>query len=136
MPGGADPLLDLVTRLLEAHGLFVYGTLMPGHERWSVIEDCVTNPMEVRVAGRLWDTGFGYPAARFEPESTAAIEGVAFDVPPARAEDLARRLLVIEGDLFDARLVRTAAGRSMTAFEWNGSTVGMRELDGRWVDSQ
>lgn len=120
MPGFADPVLDLVTRMLEAHGLFVYGTLRPGEQRWGAIEDLVVSGIETSVPGRIWDTGLGFPAAAFDAACDEMVPGVRFDVPGDGAEDLARRLLAIEGDLYDARLVADASGRHVTAFEWRG----------------
>ena len=45
--------------------LFVYGTLMPGHLRWPMLAGRATAWGEVSVPGQLWDTGAGWPAARF-----------------------------------------------------------------------
>jgi gamma-glutamylcyclotransferase (GGCT)/AIG2-like uncharacterized protein YtfP len=49
------------------HLLFVYGTLLPGEERWPILEPFVVGPgAPDSVAGTLYDTGEGYPAASFE----------------------------------------------------------------------
>ena len=49
------------------HLLFVYGTLLPGEERWELLEPFVVGPGSPdSVAGTLYDTGEGYPAASFE----------------------------------------------------------------------
>lgn len=46
--------------------LFVYGTLLPGDERWPMLSPFVVDEgWEDRVSGELFDTGLGYPAARF-----------------------------------------------------------------------
>lgn len=43
--------------------LFVYGTLMPGHERWPLLaEYVVADPVAATVAGYLRDSGHGWPA--------------------------------------------------------------------------
>ena len=47
------------------HRVFVYGTFIPGDVRWPLIADEVMVARRARVAGRLYDTGRGYPAARF-----------------------------------------------------------------------
>jgi gamma-glutamylcyclotransferase (GGCT)/AIG2-like uncharacterized protein YtfP len=47
--------------------LFVYGTLMPGHLRWSMLAGVSRGPAVAGWApGTLYDTGQGWPAARFE----------------------------------------------------------------------
>jgi gamma-glutamylcyclotransferase (GGCT)/AIG2-like uncharacterized protein YtfP len=45
--------------------LFVYGTLMPGRLRWGLLEAVAVSTRPDTVAGRLYDTGAGWPAARF-----------------------------------------------------------------------
>ena len=46
--------------------MFVYGTLRPGDVRWSFLEPWVVGTgVDDAVAGRLFDTGLGYPAAVF-----------------------------------------------------------------------
>ncbi|MEI2422358.1 hypothetical protein V6O07_18910, partial [Arthrospira platensis SPKY2] len=47
--------------------LFAYGTLLPGDERWPLLSPFVVDEGWVdRVPGELFDTGLGYPAARFD----------------------------------------------------------------------
>jgi gamma-glutamylcyclotransferase (GGCT)/AIG2-like uncharacterized protein YtfP len=54
----------------EPDVLFVYGTLRPGESRWSHLAPFVVDRGWVdRVDGRLYDTGRGYPAARFGGEA-------------------------------------------------------------------
>ncbi len=145
MPPGADPMLDLLTRMVEAHGLFVYGTLAPKQQRWGLIEDLVGPPERCAVAGRLFDTGWGYPAALFDaaasplgpgPELVSGAPLVAgWRVEPleGRAEELAHLALAVEGDLYVPKLVRTTGGATAAAFEWLTATTGMVELpDGEW----
>ena len=45
--------------------LFVYGTLMPGHLRWPMLEPHAIDHGQARVPGTLYDTGNGWPAAAF-----------------------------------------------------------------------
>ena len=43
--------------------LFVYGTLQPGHPAWPLLAGhTVGRPRRATVAGRVCDTGLGYPA--------------------------------------------------------------------------
>jgi gamma-glutamylcyclotransferase (GGCT)/AIG2-like uncharacterized protein YtfP len=45
--------------------LFVYGTLRPDASHWRMLEPHVAGePRPARLRGRLFDTGFGYPALR------------------------------------------------------------------------
>jgi gamma-glutamylcyclotransferase (GGCT)/AIG2-like uncharacterized protein YtfP len=46
-----------------ASALFVYGTLMPGHLRWNLLEARAHRHGPARVPGLLYDTGNGWPAA-------------------------------------------------------------------------
>lgn len=51
--------------------LFVYGTLMPGQPRWDLLRRYAADPgWAAHVPGLLFDTGQGYPAARFDPETS------------------------------------------------------------------
>jgi hypothetical protein len=94
-------------------GLFVYGTLMPGHLRWPLLagEAASWTPME--VAGVLYDTGSGWPAAvlrhAHEPAAAPASGAPASLVPGWHVElrgggsqVLWRRLDDVEGVSIDA----------------------------------
>ena len=49
--------------------LFVYGTLRPGEVRWRHLAPYVVGEgRAASVAGELYDTGLGYPAAMFGGE--------------------------------------------------------------------
>ena len=51
--------------------LFVYGTLRPGQERWPFLAPFVTDDgYDDAAVGALYDTGNGYPAARFDHAGT------------------------------------------------------------------
>ncbi len=51
--------------------LFVYGTLRPGDVRWSLLEPFAADEgVDDTVAGTVYDTGCGYPAAIFDGENT------------------------------------------------------------------
>ena len=55
-----------MTTPLVPDRLFVYGTLLPGEPRWHFLQQYVDDEGVVdSVAGHLFDTGCGYPAAVF-----------------------------------------------------------------------
>lgn len=62
--------------------LFVYGTLMPGHLRWPMLERWALEWGEAEVGGTLWDTGAGWPAARFASVVGDDLAGDAGEVDP------------------------------------------------------
>ena len=65
--------------------LFAYGTLLPGDVRWPLLRRFVTDEgWPDRVAGRLFDTGLGYPAAIFG--SGSLIHGRTFTLLTASLE--------------------------------------------------
>ncbi|MCK6549085.1 gamma-glutamylcyclotransferase [Myxococcota bacterium] len=77
--------------------LFVYGTLMRGEAR----HDLVASARRIEpatIAGRLWDTGRGYPALvdRSTPED-ARVHGEALTFEPAELARLLPRLDDYEG---------------------------------------
>ena len=114
--------------------MFVYGTLMPGHVRWPLVEAYVDRRRRACVPGRLFDTGSGFPAALF---------GVGHDGAPVhgwvltlRADEATAAVAVldeIEGSLYRQVRVTTADGEDAVAYEWVGSVDGLPDLDGRWT---
>lgn len=61
--------------------LFVYGTLMPGHLRWPMLEPVALGPVIAGWAlGTLYDTGLGWPSARFD-RATPDCGGASTRVP-------------------------------------------------------
>lgn len=113
--------------------LFVYGTLMPGQLRWPVLEPYSVATQLAQTAGRLWDTGSGYPAARFDP-AAGDIPGVVVRIAPDRVADVILMLDGIEGEgvLFRRVEIVTSAGPAMS-YEWLGSTDGLRSLPHGWA---
>ena len=79
------------------HLLFVYGTLLPGEERWPILEQFVARDGDREgiadaVAGVLYDTGEGYPAASFLA-GAGRVAGRVFRLDAAR---LAEALEVLD----------------------------------------
>lgn len=118
--------------------LFAYGTLLPGDVRWHVLEPFVLDDgTPDRTAGHLYDTGEGYPAARFDAEGAAAhIEGRVFRLRPERLDDALRVLDEVEGAVAgDYRRVRvtTHAGHHAWAYAYGGGLQLEPIGDGSWV---
>jgi gamma-glutamylcyclotransferase (GGCT)/AIG2-like uncharacterized protein YtfP len=116
----------------EPTQVFVYGTTQPGHVRYEFIEDFVAHTRPARVVGQLFDTGAGYPAAKFG-EGRSLIEGHLLELHPDLVDEAFRTFAEIEADLYAPVEVETVEGESATAYEWIGSTDGFELLDGVWT---
>jgi gamma-glutamylcyclotransferase (GGCT)/AIG2-like uncharacterized protein YtfP len=115
--------------------LFAYGTLLPGELRWHFLEPfAVDTGIPDRVAGRLFDTGLGYPAARFGPDGV--IHGRTFVLRPERADEALAVLDGVEGavdgDYRRARLT-TSAGLDAWGYECAGDLVLTPIESGSWL---
>jgi gamma-glutamylcyclotransferase (GGCT)/AIG2-like uncharacterized protein YtfP len=115
-----------------ATGIFVYGTLMPGEPRWPALRPFSAGWARATARGRLWDTGRGYPAARFHPTG-APIPGVLVSVSPERLGDAYAVLDGIEdeGVLYRRLAVPTSGGPAL-GYEWLGATEGLVLLPNGW----
>ena len=122
---------------MAAGRLFVYGTLMPGQPRWPALQPYVTSWRAGTAHGRMWDTGRGYPAVRFdgpgEPIGGDPIPGVVVDLAPGCVAEAVATLDRIEGEgvLYRRVEVSTSEGPAM-AYAWLGSTEGMALLATGW----
>ena len=112
--------------------LFVYGTLMPGAPLWPALEPFAVSWEPATAAGRIWDTGHGYPGVRFDPAGEA-VPGVLVLLDPARAAEAVALLDEIEeeGRLYRRVKVVTSVGPAL-AYEWLGPTEGLRVLPEGW----
>jgi gamma-glutamylcyclotransferase (GGCT)/AIG2-like uncharacterized protein YtfP len=110
--------------------VFVYGTLMPGHLRWPLIRRLVAKVEVATVPGRLYDTGQGYPAARFDDQGE--IDGWVLALHPAHRERALTALDRIEGDQYRRVDVRTLEGTAALSYEWIGALADLRPLGRRW----
>ncbi len=116
----------------EATHYFMYGTMMPGHLRYPEIDDFVGSTTRDGVAGHLFDSGAGYPAAKFDAGETE-VEGYLLRILPGEEAEAARTIAEQEGNLFRPVTVETRGGTEAIAYEWVGSTEGLEELpDGVW----
>jgi gamma-glutamylcyclotransferase (GGCT)/AIG2-like uncharacterized protein YtfP len=110
--------------------LFVYGTLQPGESRWVHLERFVTGDgVPATVAGSLYDTGLGYPAARFGTDDT--IVGRVYELVD-HAAALAH-LDDVEGavrGLYHRVVVLTHTGTPAWAYECGDEALLARHLAG------
>ena len=112
--------------------LFVYGTLMPGEPLWPTLAPYATSWEPATAAGELWDTGLGFPAVRFDATGPT-VSGMLVAIAPDVLTDALAMLDRVEdeGRLYRRVVVETSAGPAH-AYEWLGSTDGLRRLAGGW----
>jgi gamma-glutamylcyclotransferase (GGCT)/AIG2-like uncharacterized protein YtfP len=112
--------------------LFVYGTLMPGEPLWPALAPFAVAWDQGSAAGRIWDTGHGYPAGRFDLAGDT-VPGVLVSLDPLR---LAAAIALLdeveeEGRLYRRVEVATSGGPAW-AYEWLGPTAGLALLPDGW----
>jgi gamma-glutamylcyclotransferase (GGCT)/AIG2-like uncharacterized protein YtfP len=124
--------------------LFVYGTLTPGSDAWAVLEPWVTGaPEPDAVAGRLYDTGRGYPGATFlsdahdlGPGGVAhgiVVHGIVVTLARDRADAALVALDRYEGDEYERITVQTLRGLEVATYAWIAPLTGCRAVEtGRW----
>jgi gamma-glutamylcyclotransferase (GGCT)/AIG2-like uncharacterized protein YtfP len=109
---------------MAVNDLFVYGTLRFGDVRWQFLEPYVVDRgLPDVAAGRLFDTGFGYPAAIFEPKAAKGdvIIGHRYRLTPSKVEIALSALDEIESAVTGRyRRIRiiTGAGVEAWAYEY------------------
>jgi gamma-glutamylcyclotransferase (GGCT)/AIG2-like uncharacterized protein YtfP len=122
----------LTTDAVRPSAVFVYGTLMPGEERWPFIEEHVVAARQATVAGQLFDTGRGYPCALFDRPGT--IPGAVIELDPARVDELLMLLDEIEGveiGLYERVVVTTDANEPVWSYAWRDVLDGLVRIV-RW----
>lgn len=115
--------------------LFVYGTLMPGHLRWPVLEPHALSWRPAAVEGRLYDSGEGWPAAVFTAGDDL-VKGWAVDLDPAVADIVMAHLDEVEGvdqGLFRRVEVRLLDGEPVAAYELGTSPDALARIE-EWTD--
>lgn len=132
-----------VTTTSAPTALFVYGTLMPGHLRWRMLEPHVVDRRSMRVPGILYDTGNGWPAAVFRrtgPERT--IPGWVVWIRPETEARLLAELDEMEGigpepdpevDVFERIRVRIDGVSDAWAYHATSVPRHWRPIDS-WMD--
>lgn len=142
---GADALPDAIDEgwpptPFDDLDLFVYGTLMPGQERWDAIADHVDVITEATVPGTMVSTFYGWPAATFG--DGGHVHGVVLRPRgPYAAEALYEIVDRIEDvpNLFRRVTVRAEHGATrgfVATYEWNaqqGPPPGSPMASGRWT---
>jgi gamma-glutamylcyclotransferase (GGCT)/AIG2-like uncharacterized protein YtfP len=128
-----DATIDLVDPPIGQ--VFCYGTLLPGEERWGFLEPFVLSHEADQVTGRLFDTGLGYPAARFD--HIGVIHGRTFTLDPVRRDEALALLDEIEGaveGLYHRISIVTALGRRAHAYQYGGGVSNLVSIrDGNWL---
>ncbi len=99
--------------------LFVYGTLVPGASVSPVLERWTVGVAQAdAVAGLLYDTTRGYPAATFTPDAATVVHGAVVEIDPLRVDAALAALDRYEGREYARITVRTAAGIEAQAYTW------------------
>jgi gamma-glutamylcyclotransferase (GGCT)/AIG2-like uncharacterized protein YtfP len=110
--------------------------LRPGEQRWPFLEPfTIDEGDDTSVGGALYDTGHGYPAARFGADGT--INGRLYSLRPDRLEEGLALLDEVEGavvDLFRRVTVTTTSGVEAWAYEYSGTDEFRRISSGSWRD--
>lgn len=113
--------------------LFVYGTLQPGDVRWPFLAPFAADEgAPDAVAGALFDTGCGYPAAVFDPAAAGVVLGRRYRL---RADRLEAALDVLDTEESSVAggyrrvLVTTAAGVEAWAYQY-GSGLELTPIPG------
>jgi len=122
-----SPAATTSTAAADPVHVFVYGSSMPGEPRYDEIKEYVEASTRASVDGLLYDTGLGYPAAKFEPGGE--IPGFLLTLDTATADAFLREQTRLESGLFVPVTVQTRSGVAATAWEWIGATDGFPRID-------
>lgn len=109
----------------------MYGTLMPGHLRWPVLEPHALGWRPAAAEGHLYDTGEGWPAAVFVP-GPDLVRGWAVDLDPRVADVVVAHLDEVEGvarGLFRRIEVALLGGEPALAYELGPEPAGLARID-------
>ena len=115
--------------------LFVYGTLRPGDVRWHLLSPYVIGEGDDdSVAGTVYDTGRGYPAAIFGGEGT--IRGRTYRLASERRLEALAVLDAEESSVpggYTRTIVVTASGVTAWAYGY-GDGLELTEIEsGDWL---
>lgn len=100
----------------------MYGTLLPGEVRWSLLEPYVIDTGAADSApGTLYDTGLDYPAAVFGGDTV--ISGRTFAIAPALRNECLAHLDIVEGTvggLYSRITITTVRGVEAWTYQYGG----------------
>jgi gamma-glutamylcyclotransferase (GGCT)/AIG2-like uncharacterized protein YtfP len=119
--------------------VFVYGTLKPGLSRWHILEPFALRAdtdSSASAHGRLFDTGYGWPAAVFGSRLSEQVHGVVVAIRSESIDEALATLDVGEGvasGLF-RRILVEVYGQPCWAYHWPGPTDEFRRIAG-WPPS-
>lgn len=111
--------------------VFVYGTLQPGSDAWSMVEPhLAAQPRRTEMPGELFDTGEGYPALRPPAEQASTVPGWVLPLrdPPSTLPLLDE----YEGPEYRRLRLATVDGELCWTYVFIESTVGMPALREGW----
>jgi gamma-glutamylcyclotransferase (GGCT)/AIG2-like uncharacterized protein YtfP len=87
------------------------------------------------VAGVLYDTTRGYPAATFAPDAATVVHGAVVELDPARADAALAALDRYEGREYARIVVRTAGGIAAQTYVWIAPLDSCVPIgSGRWQE--
>jgi gamma-glutamylcyclotransferase (GGCT)/AIG2-like uncharacterized protein YtfP len=114
--------------------LFVYGTLLPTEHAWPVLARWATGePVDDAVAGALYDTGRGYPAATFGGPGSGLVHGAVVTLDRNRAGAALAALDRYEASEYERVVVRTVTGIDVVTYAWVAPLAGCAPIpSGRW----
>lgn len=90
---------------MSVRRVFVYGTCMRGECRHHAVQGCKFIG-ERDVPGMLFDTGYGYPAALFDPQCPVNVHGELYELACNHDAQFLQQMDKVEGvdfGLFDRR---------------------------------
>ncbi|MDH3706641.1 MAG: gamma-glutamylcyclotransferase [Acidimicrobiia bacterium] len=118
----------------ELDVVFIYGTLLPGEQRWPVLEPFAVALTPAWVSGALYDTGHGYPAAVFaEP---GRIDGTLVRLDRHRLAAALAALdeaEAVEHGLYVRTVIVSDRGRAWS-YEYRGGIDRLVRIGSRWRD--
>ncbi len=120
-----------MTADLGPAAVFVYGTLMPGHLRWPLLEPHAVSHRPAAVPGHLYDTGRGWPAATVDPAAATVVPGVLVRLRPEGAAEVLDVLDEVEGvahGLYVRFAVHTVDGEAAWAWSHAGTIEAMAPI--------
>jgi len=116
----------------------VYGTLKPGQSRWPILAPfTIRSDANSRASAcdRLFDAGYGWPAAVFDSRVRDQVPGVVVAIRPESINAALAALDAVEGvasGLF-RRIVIDVDGQPCWVYHWPGPTDESRRV-ARWHD--